>query len=215
MKLLEQFMAGLRTGEPMNFNRLRIMPILVDEDRHLPFVDLDEALQKGFVVITEVSEGGSVPDLAVSNTSTEDVIILDGEELVGAKQNRIVNTTIVVAATTNLTIPVSCVEQHRWRYTSRSFGSSNSMAYSSLRRMKHEHVTRNLRMHTSYDTNQSEIWDAVESKARALTTDSETMSMSDIYEQSVDNTDDALREKVPHLDKQVGFLAFIDRKSVV
>ncbi len=34
--------------------------------------------------------------------------------------------------------------------------------------------------------------------------------MNDIYEQSVQPADAELREQVPHLDKQVGFLAFID-----
>ena len=126
MKELNEFIAGLHTGEPVEFNRLKIRPIFVDEDRKLPFLDLEEALKQGFIEITEISEGGSVPDLEVSNKSHEDVIILDGEELIGAKQNRIVNTTIVVAATSKLKIPVSCVEQRRWRYSSPSFSASKS-----------------------------------------------------------------------------------------
>ena len=210
MKVMDEFMAGLRTGEPMNFNRLKIMPIFVDEDRQLPFIDLEEARKKGFIVITEVSEGGSVPDLEVSNKSQDDVIILDGEELIGAKQNRIVNTTIVVPATTSITIPVSCVQQRRWHYTSRHFGSSNSVAYASLRRRKHEHVTENLRASASFSTNQSEIWRDVEAKVGRMATASPSLAMSDMYEQSVDVADAELREKVPHLEKQVGFLAFID-----
>ena len=38
--------------------------------------------------VTEVSEGGSVPNLFVKNRADRDVIIVDGEMLVGAKQNR-------------------------------------------------------------------------------------------------------------------------------
>ncbi len=48
MKALNEFMAGLHTGEPVEFNRLKIMPILVDKDCALPFVDLEETLKKGF-----------------------------------------------------------------------------------------------------------------------------------------------------------------------
>ena len=210
MKALNEFMAGLHTGEPVEFNRLKIMPILVDEDRTLPFVDLEEALKKGFLVITEVSEGGSVPDLEVSNTSEADVIILDGEELIGAKQNRIVNTTIVVPATTSITIPVSCVQQRRWHYTSRNFESSNSVAYASLRIKKHEHVTHSLKTTASYYTDQSAIWRDVEAKAERMATPSPSLAMSDMYEQSVDSADAELRAEMPHLEKQVGFLAFID-----
>lgn len=210
MKALNEFMAGLHTGEPVEFNRLKIIPILVDEDRTLPFIDLEEALKKGFVVITEISEGGSVPDLEVSNKSESDVIILDGEELIGAKQNRIVNTTIVVPATTSITIPVSCVQQRRWHYTSRNFEASGSVAYASLRRTKHEHVTASLKTTATYTTDQSAIWRDVEGKAARMATPSPSLAMSDIYEQSVDSHDAELRQEMPHLEKQVGFLAFID-----
>ena len=171
MKALNEFIAALHTGEPVEFNRLKILPVFVDEDRKLPFLDLEEALKQGFIEITEISEGGSVPDLEVSNKSHEDVIILDGEELIGAKQNRIVNTTIVVAATSKLRIPVSCVEQRRWRYSSPSFSSSKSMAYASLRRKKYEHVTASLRRDASYDTDQSEIWRDVDAKMERMAVD--------------------------------------------
>lgn len=209
MKVLNEFMAGLRTGESLEFNRLKILPVFIDEDRKLPFLDLEEALKRGFIEITEISEGGSVPDLEVSNKSESDVIILDGEELIGAKQNRIVNTTIVVAATTRITIPVSCVEQRRWRYTSPSFAASKSVAYASLRRKKHEHVTASLRRESSYRTDQSDIWREVDTKMGRMSVESRSSAMSDIYQSSVDHTDEELQASIPHREKQVGFLAFI------
>jgi hypothetical protein len=51
-------------------------------------------------------------------------LIVEGEELLGAKQNRIVNATFLVAGKTEIVIPVSCVEQRRWRYDSESFASA-------------------------------------------------------------------------------------------
>jgi hypothetical protein len=57
----------------------------------------------------------------VVNRGPEPVLIIDGEELVGAKQNRVVNLTILVAAQSALTIPVSCVEAGRWTARSRAF----------------------------------------------------------------------------------------------
>jgi hypothetical protein len=59
--------------------------------------------------VTEVSEAGSVPFLQVTNGAARPLLLLDGEELLGAKQNRILNTTVPVAAHTEVTIPVSCV----------------------------------------------------------------------------------------------------------
>ena len=63
--------------------------------------------------MTEVGEGGTVPELKVINKSPRMILILDDEELVGAKQNRIVNTTMLVQGNSIIIIPVSCVEQGR------------------------------------------------------------------------------------------------------
>ena len=60
----------------------------------LEYLLLDEALSKNLMEVVELDNDGSVPELKVVNKSPEMILILDGEELVGAKQNRIVNTTI-------------------------------------------------------------------------------------------------------------------------
>lgn len=54
-----------------------------------------------------------MPELVVENPLAERVLLYDGEELVGAKQNRIVNVSVLVEAKSSLRIPVSCVEQGR------------------------------------------------------------------------------------------------------
>jgi hypothetical protein len=71
---------------------------------------LDEALAAETLDITETSEGGSVPLLKLLNRGDDAVFLMAGEQLVGAKQNRILNTSILAAAHGDLTIPVSCVE---------------------------------------------------------------------------------------------------------
>jgi hypothetical protein len=60
------------------------------------YLVLDEAIETGHFRITEVSEAGTVPHLLAINETTSPVLLLDGEELVGAKQNRILNLTILV-----------------------------------------------------------------------------------------------------------------------
>jgi hypothetical protein len=74
------------------------------------YLILEEALTQGMGEITEVSQGGSVPDLKLINQSTDKLLVVDGEELIGAKQNRIVNATFLIAGRTEITIPVSCVK---------------------------------------------------------------------------------------------------------
>ena len=73
---------------------------------------LEEALALGFR-ITEVDAAGSVPELIAFNPLDTPVLLYDGEELLGAKQNRILNVTVLVAPKSETKIPVSCVEQGR------------------------------------------------------------------------------------------------------
>jgi len=63
-------------------------------------------------------------NLAFENSSAEKILLVDGDELVGAKQNRVINLSILVAGGAKVVIPVSCVEQGRWAYRSREFSSA-------------------------------------------------------------------------------------------
>ena len=91
---------------------LAVIPLLAANPDDLGLLTLEEAGDR--VLVTEVSEAGSVPFLKVANGADRPLLLLDGEELIGAKQNRILNTTVLVAPHTEVTIPVSCVEQGRW-----------------------------------------------------------------------------------------------------
>jgi hypothetical protein len=208
MKILNNFIENLYTGEQIAVDGLRLTPLFVKEEGRLPYLELEEALRQNLVEIKEVSEQGSVPNLQVTNKSLSDVLILDGEELLGAKQNRIVNTTIVVPAHSSVVTPVSCVEQGRWRYTSKEFSTGDSFSYPSLRRQKHRDVTTSLRATGSFASDQSRIWDDISQKAARMDVTSDTMAMSDIFESRTEGPEH-LQHEVPHQEKQVGFFAFI------
>jgi hypothetical protein len=97
-------------------------------------------------IVEEVSEGGSVPNLLVRNGTGSRVLFLEGEELRGAKQNRVLNTSVLVAAGSTTTIPVSCVEQGRWRYRSRHFVLGGSHSSSKLRHFLKASVSQSLQV---------------------------------------------------------------------
>lgn len=208
MQILNSFIENLQPGAPVAFEQLHITPLLARRESSLPFLEIEEALREGLVEITEVSDAGSVPNLQVTNKSLSDILILDGEELIGAKQNRVVNTTIVVPAESSVQAPVSCVEQGRWHYNSMSFSTSDSFMYPSLRTQKHRDVTTSLRSGTGFRSDQSSIWDDIQHKSARLDVTSDTMSMSDIYE-SQRGASDQLTQAIPYQHAQVGFLAFI------
>ena len=79
--------------------------------READYATLDEALALGTVAIEETSDAGQVPELKGAAISGDRaVLLLDGEELIGAKQNRVLNLSILVPPQSSRTIPVSCVE---------------------------------------------------------------------------------------------------------
>jgi hypothetical protein len=210
VKVLDSFIENLYTGEPVSVGQLKVTPVFIREERALPFLEFEEALARSLVEVTEVSEGGSVPALFVNNKADRDVIIVDGELLVGAKQNRVVNTTIVVPARTSVEIPVTCVEQGRWRYSSRNFSSGGSHSYSSLRSLKHQSVTASLRDTGRYTSDQGSIWGDIRAKMSRMASPSPTMSMSDVYESSVSREDEArLADEVKPQPRQVGYFAHV------
>ena len=101
-------------------------------------------LERGEVDVAEISEGGAVPTIKVLNRSGLDALILDGTELRGAKQNRMVNVTIVAGGGMETVVPVSCVERGRWAYRSHGFTSSRRTVASRLRNLKAHRVAENL-----------------------------------------------------------------------
>lgn len=73
-----------------------------------------QALSAKIVTVTEVGQGGSVNHLLVRNTSPHFVFFTDGDILIGARQNRVLNVSLLLAPHSETVVPVSCVEQGRW-----------------------------------------------------------------------------------------------------
>ena len=176
-----QSLAGLKLAESQTHSNLTLFPLIGDVDSALGYVLLDEALDHHLVRVTEVSTGGSVPELALENDSQESVLLVDGDELIGAKQNRVLNLSILVAGGKRLTIPVSCVEQGRWAYRSYEFKAAKRTLFARARARKAESVSHALRTHGERQANQSQVWADVAAKADALGVESATLAMSDIY----------------------------------
>jgi hypothetical protein len=174
-------LAGLELGKAQTHSNLTLFPLIGDGHGAPDYLLLDEALDRHLVRVTEVSTGGSVPELALENDSKESVLLVDGDELIGAKQNRVLNLSILVAGGKRLTIPVSCVEQGRWAYRSAEFSAAKRTLFARARARKAQSVSDALRTHGERLANQSQVWADVAMKAHALHVESDTLAMSDIY----------------------------------
>lgn len=185
-------------GGPRSFAGLTVFPLFASERAGVEYVGLDEAASRGLAV-TEVDEAGSVPFLHLVNPLKERVLLYEGEELVGAKQNRILETTILVEAGAKLDIPVRCVEAGRWSYRSRRFAPAPRAAYPALRRHKHLGFGA---------LDQGEVWNNVALKSARLASFSPTTAQEAMY---VDRgkTLDEYAQALPRADGQSGALIAI------
>ena len=171
----------VRVGQPVRYQALSVFPLFDGSMTPVEYTLSDEGIGSGAVTVEEVSEAGSVPDLLVDNKGDVPVLFLEGEELVGAKQNRVLNTSVLIAAHSKTKIPVSCVEQGRWGYRSRKFGSSGSHSSSKLRYFLKESVTRSVLAKRGHRSDQGKVWEEVARQQSALGTSSGTSAMADTF----------------------------------
>ena len=120
MQIIQDTVAGLELGAPVVHQRMAMFPLLnrKSDAASRTYVTLDEALESATAQVSEVSDGGSVPELLFKNSGDKPVLLVEGEELVGAKQNRTLNVSILAPPGRETRIPVTCVERRTlgvWR----------------------------------------------------------------------------------------------------
>ncbi|HNS14892.1 MAG TPA: hypothetical protein PKM08_06140 [Syntrophorhabdaceae bacterium] len=208
-KLIAEYLARIQLGGVQICENLGVVPLLFPGNGGPEYMTLKEALERGAMIVTEVSEGGSVPELKVINKGDAAVLLLDGEELVGAKQNRVLNTTILVGAHMEAVIPVSCTEHGRWSYTSREFMDSDVVMYAKARREKARDVTMNLKTSAGYRSNQGAVWEGIEEMRMNAEVSAPTGAMKDVFEQKALDLNEYI-EAIPLIPGQNGMMVFIN-----
>ncbi|MBW2072389.1 MAG: hypothetical protein JRI89_14185, partial [Deltaproteobacteria bacterium] len=211
--ILQTYLAEAKIGRKQSYRNLAVFPLLSGYAAALDYITLDEALAADLLEVMEKNESGSVPELKVVNKSPRMVLIVDGEELVGAKQNRIVNTTMLLRGNSTTVIPVSCVEQGRWEYESRRFSSRQRIMCCNLRAMKAEQVSVSVRASRGFQADQGALWHEIANKAARMAAESPTMAMTEIY----DKEQSSLSEYLKHfrlVEMQVGGDFYINGRVV-
>jgi ARG and Rhodanese-Phosphatase-superfamily-associated Protein domain len=182
MEILNNTLQSVSFGESQSHLNLSIIPLLRDSSETPDYITLDEALNTGNAQIMEVSDTGNVPELLFENKGDIAILVLDGEELVGAKQNRILNLTILVPARSSITVPVSCVEAGRWAHTSENFSSEQRTYFAEGRAKKAAHITESLQYSGSRHSRQGEVWADIAMKSDRLNSHSNTDAMASMYQ---------------------------------
>src|SRR5680860_43898 len=232
--LFREALGGLKPEAPVSNGRLTLLPFTCRRPGTTRYVLLEKAIRRGRLTVTEVSDGGAVPYLKAQNMGPWPVLIFDGEELIGAKQNRIVNTTILVGVGETI-LPVSCVEQGRWSHRSRAFAAGQWASHPRLRREKEAQVRNALAFAPEaapgmarpqaerardYQADQGEVWREVERHSRDLGVGSDTHAMADAYADRAPDLEEVLLAfggqgskagpGTPPVEGMVGAAVFLD-----
>lgn len=222
---VETWLAGVEVGDGTHYQNLTVFPLFwqgkasceaVGAATQVPggadYQLLEDAIDLEEAVVEEVSEGGEVPFLGVKNTGGTPILIPEGEILMGAKQNRVVNLTVLVAAKSTFKLPVSCVEQGRWHYRSRDFKPA-AYAHPKLRDLKVKSAQRSRRFRGEARADQGEVWDEVGAHLHAMAAESATGDLVASYDAAPVRLD-RYRKRIELPEGACGFIAARDGRVV-
>lgn len=192
----------MRAGEPLRAGTLTLIPLLPEapgDVRHTGYLPLETAVREQALRVTEQPRE-TVPELTAASTAEAPVIMICGEQVVGGLQNRVLNTTILVAAHSSLDVPVTCVEAGRWHghYRGHNVGyagtpsdapeaaderafATEEFAYASLRKSQAAYVARSLSSGSGYRSDQGAVWSEVAEKLESTGSRSPTSAMRAMY----------------------------------
>ena len=178
---VNRLLDGLRLGEPQGRSKLQLVPLIkVEPTRlHLDYVLVEEALARGLL---NIIEEGRVGEVRVSSSTDSHTLLLAGEELAGAWQDRILNVDVLLRPRGNTTIPVSCIEKGRWAGSSTSF-MAGMYGPPMVRAVTTQSVGRNLLASSAACSDQQAVWAAVDTLLTRTGSISGSRAMSAIFPQ--------------------------------
>ena len=212
--LAQYLRAPLNVGEPDVVGPLAVFPLFGPEPE-LEYLAFADGVKRG-VTIRELERGASVNDLTVLNAADAPVLLYNGEEVLGAQQNRTFDVSILVGAGAKIDVPVSCVEHGRWDGSRHedAFAPAPQAAYPALRRIKNSHIHRAVAAGMPARAEQGQVWDEVAAKHVRMATASPTGAMHDIYDQRRDRLTEMLN-RVARREEQVGAVVAIGGEFTV
>jgi hypothetical protein len=171
----------LEVGEPDTAGPLAVFPLFGPEPRQ-HYLSFAEGRANG-AKVTELETSASVNDLVVENPGVDPLLLYEGEEVLGAQQNRTFDVTVLVAAQAKLRVPVSCVEVGRWDGSrhAEDFGLSPQAAYPELRRAKSSQARVNVARGREARADQAAVWNEIAAKSARHGAQSPTGAMNDVF----------------------------------
>ncbi|MGI9592170.1 MAG: ARPP-1 family domain-containing protein [Myxococcota bacterium] len=214
---VQDFLSRVALGPSQAHKALTLWPLVWPEGAAPSgpaCVPLSQALARKTVRVDELDEDGSVPHVRLTNDGKESVLFLFGEEILGAKQNRVANATFLVPPKSTVVVDVSCVEAGRWSRRRGHGFSASSESISSLLRMKMAaKVSRSLSEGRGFHADQAQVWDEIRGRLRSAGVRSPTSAWSD-YKENLGADVEEIEQPLHPLERQVGFVAMLGNECV-
>ena len=199
---LAALLQRLGAGPPIDLGDLAVVPLLA-ADLSVEADLLAESLARGTTEVAEVDEKGDVNRVVVRHHGRWPLLLIDGEELIGAKQNRVLNASFLVAPGSAVVVPVSCVEQGRWRRRSASFDAAERTLASPERTAKLRRVTTSVTTTGRHDADQGQVWRDVNATLQRHSVRSSTQAYADVVAARAGDIERRVDALAP-IDGQVG-----------
>jgi len=200
---------NFNVSEPVEKKNITTFFLSSIEKNNNKYLSFSEAIAKNQVQISEVNKKGFVTKLSVSNKSSDNIIILNGELIIGSqiRQDRIVDNTVLIPGYATVLINTFCGEQYRWSpKLSNKISTPESLYFSSGR------------ANNAADTNtklskQCRIWSEISEKISDFNVKSFTNSVDQIYKKKKVNVEEIVNFfKIP--SEAVGVVLGINNQLV-
>jgi hypothetical protein len=150
-----------KTKTLTSYGNCTLVQLEVRPESEFSFKPGDPEIMNGGLVISESSGIGVVGKLIALNNTGSFLLLTDADVLAGAKQNRVLNKSVLLSPYSKTILDVSCIERGRWRYTTDKFSSSPTVADTGLRKTKAQSISDNIiKPEDNFRTQQS-VWSQI------------------------------------------------------
>ncbi len=199
-------------GTPITQGVMSLFPLFSTGPAAGGYLAGPHAAAVGVMEVTELEDGAEVSELQLRNIGELPVLLVEGEMLLGGKQNRTLNLSVLCAPGVVTNLPVSCVEAGRWGRPQAGTRSAHH-ANLELRRAKTVSAIRHERLGAGKVSDQGAVWDEVDLQLSRASIASPTAALEDAYTATDERVSPQLEAVRPAFG-QVGVVAVIGGEPV-
>ena len=203
---LPEWLERVQLAPAQQVDSLELTPLLLAGRPGALYTLAGEAIERGLLEVEERGDAAVVRTVRAVNRGDAAVLILEGDTLVGCKQNRIVAHSILVAPGRDIDVQVGCMEAGRWAWTGRHFGSGKLRADPRMRSDAAAEVITSRGTGRGTRIDQSRLWKQIDAALLCRSVKSPTSDYHRLVELSGEDADERASRFTAVRD-QIGIIA--------